>query len=450
LVVGNLSMTRQSASGIVSARHRTRIASIQLNSATTVVAPHAKGFLKLVQNQALAVVDSCEDAIFATTLDGVIVSWNPAAERIYGYAAREIIGEHASILFTAELHNELSYIKEKAKKGRRVNPCKVVRIRKDGRLRVSLTISPIFDARGKILGASVLSHQGVSQKKSDRYLATHDPLTDLANYTSLVEAFEAELRRSDRTSRPFAVLLLDVDRLKEINDAHGHLVGTRALCRLAAILKRTCRSIDTAARYGGDEFAVLLVETDEAVASHVAKRITDMLENDAESPPFTVSVGIAVFPQYGNTIESLLAAADRSLYKNKLHEHLRARKCERDRLNRGATTTVGPERRRSERLLLDVALVVRGESKESKPFQERTFTISVSAHGVLLVLATNVALGQTLFLSNPHSQDEVEGRVVHFDPPFGGLDQVGIDFAKPAPEFWPVEAVPNSWRTLGI
>src|ERR1700680_1647764 len=114
-------------------------------------------------------------------------------------------------------------------------------------------------------------------------------------------------------------------------------------------------------------------------------------------------------------------------------------------LNHSAATAIGAERRRSERLLLDVSLVVRGESMESKPFQEKTFTISVSAHGTLLVLATKVALGHTLILSNPQTQDEVVGRVVRFGIPHGGLAQVGIDFAQPAPEFWPVESLRDSW-----
>jgi hypothetical protein len=116
--------------------------------------------------------------------------------------------------------------------------------------------------------------------------------------------------------------------------------------------------------------------------------------------------------------------------------------------NQGASKAIDAERRRSERLLLDVPLVVRGESPESKPFQEKTFTISVSAHGTLLVLATKVALGQTLLLRNPHCQDEVVGRVIRFGIPYGGLARVGIDFAQPAPEFWPVESLPGSWRSL--
>jgi hypothetical protein len=89
------------------------------------------------------------------------------------------------------------------------------------------------------------------------------------------------------------------------------------------------------------------------------------------------------------TIENLSAAADRALYKNELYENLRVKKSEGEMHNQDATTAIDAERRRSERLLLDLAVVVRGESAESKPFQEKTFTISVSAHGTLLVLATS-------------------------------------------------------------
>ena len=96
-----------------------------------------------------------------------------------------------------------------------------------------------------------------------------------------------------------------------------------------------------------------------------------------------------------------------------------------------------PERRRSPRRLLDVALVVRGESAEKQPFREETFIISVSAHGALVLLATRVALGQTLILVKPETQQEQEGRVSRLGSPYGGLAQVAVEFARPAPEFWP-------------
>jgi PilZ domain-containing protein len=94
------------------------------------------------------------------------------------------------------------------------------------------------------------------------------------------------------------------------------------------------------------------------------------------------------------------------------------------------------ERRRSERFLLDVSLLVRGESAEQKPFEELTFSISISTHGALVVLAHKVTVGQKLFLKNPETQYETEGRVARLGAPYGGLAQVGIEFPHPAPELW--------------
>jgi diguanylate cyclase (GGDEF)-like protein len=150
-----------------------------------------------------------------------------------------------------------------------------------------------------------------------RLMSTSDSLTGLANYGRLVEVLESEIQRSLRTERPFSALFLDVDGLKKMNDHHGHLVGSRALVRLAGALRRTCRAIDTAARYGGDEFAIVLPETDEEEALQVAARITDFLAADTEQPPVRVSIGVAVYPTDGDTSGALLAAADTALYWEK-------------------------------------------------------------------------------------------------------------------------------------
>jgi diguanylate cyclase (GGDEF)-like protein len=147
-----------------------------------------------------------------------------------------------------------------------------------------------------------------------RELATTDPHTGLANYRVLIATLQAEIRRFQRTKRPFSLLFFDLDNLKGVNDRYGHLAGSRALRRLAEAIRQSCRAIDTPARYGGDEFAVILPETEETDAKGVARRMCDRLAADQEVPPLTTSVGVAVFPRDGDTVEKLVGAADQALY----------------------------------------------------------------------------------------------------------------------------------------
>ena len=166
-----------------------------------------------------------------------------------------------------------------------------------------------------ILGAVVAERSRSAAQL--RLLAVTDALTGLANYRQLITVLEGEIRRSQRTERPFAVLFLDVDGLKRINDRHGHVVGSRALCRLAEVLHVSCRAVDTAARFGGDEFAVVLPETDEAEARRVADRVLERVASDLERPRMAASIGVAVYPRDGGSAEALLGAADRLVYEMK-------------------------------------------------------------------------------------------------------------------------------------
>ena len=150
-----------------------------------------------------------------------------------------------------------------------------------------------------------------------RHQATHDALTGLANYREFIDTLEREVHRSERSHRSFTILLLDLDELKRINDRLGHLAGNRALKRLAGIMKEQCRSTDLAARYGGDEFGVILIDSDKGMAEQVAQRIEASLRKDREDPTLSVSIGIGVYPDDGRSAQELLEAADQQLYRRK-------------------------------------------------------------------------------------------------------------------------------------
>lgn len=103
-------------------------------------------------------------------------------------------------------------------------------------------------------------------------------------------------------------------------------------------------------------------------------------------------------------------------------------------------------KRRSQRILLDIPLIVRGEQLDQTLFHEETFTVTVNAHGALVMLAARIRLGQELVLVNPETSEERQARVAYIGPDRAGLCQVGVEFPRPSPEFWPVAAPPADWH----
>jgi diguanylate cyclase (GGDEF)-like protein/PAS domain S-box-containing protein len=189
-------------------------------------------------------------------------------------------------------------------------------------LKARLSGRDAFDEHGNFNGCEIIAVDITEQRKLEdqlRYQASSDSLTGLANHRQLFEVLQAEIGRSKRTGREFSLVLLDLDGLKHINDQFGHAGGDRALCRLGQIMKDCSRSVDTAARHGGDEFGLVLPETGHAAASLVARRICELLGKEPEEPLLSASVGIAVYPEDADTIGTLLYAADKALYamKNK-------------------------------------------------------------------------------------------------------------------------------------
>ncbi len=202
-----------------------------------------------------------------------------------------------------------------------VDPIEIEWKRKDhATLKVRLSGREVLNEQGQLEAYEVIAEDVTKQRELEDHLrrqAARDPLTGLANYRHFVDVLDSEIKRSLRTNREFALLFFDLDGLKQINDRYGHMKGSHAICRLADVLCSCCRDIDTPARFGGDEFALVLPETNADAANLVAQRICENVANDGNGPKISVSVGVAIYPQDGHTIESLLSAADSALYSMK-------------------------------------------------------------------------------------------------------------------------------------
>jgi diguanylate cyclase (GGDEF)-like protein/PAS domain S-box-containing protein len=257
-------------------------------------------------------------------LDGKFLEVNEAMVKMLGYASKEeLLGVNLARELIQNPVKRAQLLGQSSQQGL-VDAIEIEWKQKDGTtLKVRLSGQEVRDEQGELHSYEVITEDVTKQRQLEDHLrqqSARDPLTGLSNYRHLAEVLDMEIKRSERTGREFALLLFDLDRLKQINDRYGHLIGSHALCRVADILS-FCRDIDTAARYGGDEFAVVLPETGVEAASRVAQRICESIANDGMEPVLSVSIGVAVYPHDGERIETLLRAADVAMYGMKASKY---------------------------------------------------------------------------------------------------------------------------------
>ncbi len=395
-----------------------------------------------------AIVQSSDDAIISKTLDGTVTSWNAGAQAICGYTAEEMIGQSMLLLFPMDRKDEERFILEMLLAGEKVDHFETVRQRKDGSLvHVSVTISPIRDARQRIVGASkiardiskrklaearlrltanvftyasegivIASPDGVlldvneaftritghsrlgvlgqdyrrfcsagadpgkleamwqalrqtghcqgevwSQRQdgtgfaalltvssiADRaghvqsyvalfnditplrvqaekleHFAHYDAMTDLPNRLLLSDRLHQAMANSARQGQTLAVLYLDLDGFKSINDQHGHAVGDQLLITVSQRMKSTLREVDTLARIGGDEFVLVLVDVRgqaelNALIERILKACSEPIALAEEILQVSASIGVTLYPQDDVEADQLMRHADRAMYEAK-------------------------------------------------------------------------------------------------------------------------------------
>lgn len=268
-----------------------------------------------------AIVESSGDSIIGATTDGVIRSWNAASTRLYGYSVDEALGQHVPTLLARE-PSEREQFMRRAAGGEEQPQYEVQDLSKDGRvIDVSVSASPIRDSQGQVIGLSRIARDISQRKRMERelrYLAEHDWLTGLYNRRHLIPEIDRCLAHTRRYRRAGAMLVLDVDNFKLINDTKGHDAGDIALKSVASVLSERARETDVVARLGGDEFAVVLPEASGDDALKFATDIRLRLREVRVGSPISVSIGISVFePTQEIAPADVLASADGAQYEAK-------------------------------------------------------------------------------------------------------------------------------------
>lgn len=271
-------------------------------------------------------LSSANNAILITDRNGRIQWVNKALEALSGYNAKQLIGQNPRIFKSG--HQDSSYYRhlwETISRGETWNS-EVVEKRRDGQLYiVHQTITPIRDEQSNDITHFVSIQQDITLKKAQEeriyHMAHHDLLTGLPNRTLMTERLQQSILRAHRHHRPLAVLFMDLDKFKPVNDTYGHEAGDALLKQVAQRLLDGLRESDTVARLGGDEFVVILPDTTPEGVIEVAAKLVNTLqvpfELDRGQVQIGTSIGIALYPQDGDDWETLLGAADKAMYEAK-------------------------------------------------------------------------------------------------------------------------------------
>jgi diguanylate cyclase (GGDEF)-like protein/PAS domain S-box-containing protein len=265
-----------------------------------------------------------EETVLLLDERAAVVTGNEASRTLLGYGTEELAGRPLGALLRLDGEDTafVARLMEHPRGTRREMTC----VSKAGKpIPVMLTVSPLARRRGTPEGAVVVlrdisdAHRAAEQL---RFMAQHDPLTRLPNRWVFQDRLDNAIELARRSKQGLAVLMLDLDRFKQINDSHGHAAGDALLREVAVRLVATLRRVDTVSRLGGDEFAIILPGLSEPGALRAAlDRINDVLRGHLRHGPYelplSASIGAVIFPDDGQTPEALVQQADLAMYAAK-------------------------------------------------------------------------------------------------------------------------------------
>ena len=292
----------------------------------------AEKVMQLKYHQQAQIIEQIHDSVISTDLEGYITSWNAGAQKLFEYEADEMIGKHITTIYLEKDHKALKKnIDILKKKG--IHQLEARMIKRSGEiLFAALSLSLLNDEKGKPIGMIGYSQDITERKKAVdelrkqknilQHQAHHDPLTGLPNRVLFNDRLEHGIEKASRSQRKLALLFIDLDHFKEINDSFGHEVGDQALKAVAEQFQSCIRMSDTLARLGGDEFIVILedLKRDED-ASLLAQKILEITKQPIKVGKhllqISASIGISLYPS--DTINNihLLQYADIAMYKAK-------------------------------------------------------------------------------------------------------------------------------------
>lgn len=296
------------------------------------------------EDMALITLDAIGDAVLVVDPKGKLIYLNRVAEKMTGWTRAEALGrpiEQVFFIFDGTTRERAPNPAQRAIEYNQIVELALgsVLIRRDGEvIAIEDSASPIRDRRGKTAGAVIVFHDarqsGAAIQKMS-YHAQHDFLTGLPNRMLLLERLTHAIGMANRHSKRIALLFLDLDGFKPINDTYGHAFGDHLLQSVAEDLGSCVRTTDTVSRHGGDEFVILLTEIEEKqdaaqIAEKVLSRFAAPRTIDGIDIQVALSIGIAVYPENGTDADIMMHNADIAMYAIKANGRNNYQFCERD------------------------------------------------------------------------------------------------------------------------